>query len=382
MYKSEKQTIFYVLGLYLSSTLLLIATLFATYYFYKQDELMHAEKEILKEYSSALEDKLLFVHENSDEKYEYPRFENFKSAIYDIDKNLIFSTLDTKIDNLDKDFFFKGSNSYYISSLKPHYLGAAYSVVEKNRKPIDILNDLIITALIIITITIITSFFLVKLVLRPLRDNLRLLDNFIKETTHELNTPITTILANIETLDSNSCDEKSMRKLQRIKTASTTISNLYQDLVYLLLNHQISSQNEELNISEILNQRVHYFSQAANVKKLNLHVAIEDDVCFNADKQKIERLIDNILSNAIKYTNKSTTIKVVLTQHSLSVSDEGKGMSQDEINTIFQRYRRFDKTQGGFGIGYSIIKSIIDEYGIKINIESELDKGTKVTLTW
>lgn len=382
MYKSEKQTIFYVLGLYLSSTLLLIATLFATYYFYKQDELMHAEKEILKEYSSALEDKLLFVHENSDEKYEYPRFENFKSAIYDIDKNLIFSTLDTKIDNLDKDFFFKGSNSYYISSLKPHYLGAAYSVVEKKRKPIDILNDLIITALIIITITIITSFFLVKLVLRPLRDNLRLLDNFIKETTHELNTPITTILANIETLDSKSCDEKSMRKLQRIKTASTTISNLYQDLVYLLLNHQVSSQNEELNISEILNQRVHYFSQAANVKKLNLHVAIEEDIFFNADRQKMERLIDNILSNAIKYTGKSTTIKVVLTQHALSVSDEGKGMSQDEISTIFQRYRRFDKTQGGFGIGYSIIKSIIDEYGIKINIESELDKGTKVTLTW
>lgn len=382
MYKSEKQTIFYVLGLYLSSTLLLIATLFATYYFYKQDELMHAEKEILKEYSSALEDKLLFVHENSDEKYEYPRFENFKSAIYDIDKNLIFSTLDTKIDNLDKDFFFKGSNSYYISSLKPHYLGAAYSVVEKKRKPIDILNDLIITALIIITITIITSFFLVKLVLRPLRDNLRLLDNFIKETTHELNTPITTILANIETLDSKSCDEKSMRKLQRIKTASTTISNLYQDLVYLLLNHQVSSQNEELNISEILNQRLHYFSQTANVKKLNLHVAIEDDIFFYADRQKMERLIDNILSNAIKYTSKSTTIKVVLTQHTLSVSDEGKGMSQDEISTIFQRYRRFDKTQGGFGIGYSIIKSIIDEYGIKINIESELNEGTKVTLTW
>lgn len=382
MYKSEKQTIFYVLGLYLSSTLLLIATLFATYYFYKQDELMHAEREILKEYSSALEEKLLFVHENSDERYEYPRFENFKSAIYDIDKKLIFSTLNTKIDSLDKDFFFKGSNSYYISSLKPHYLGAAYSVIEKKRKPIDILNDLIITALIIITITIITSFFLVKLVLRPLRDNLRLLDNFIKDTTHELNTPITTILANIETLDSKSCDEKSMRKLQRIKTASTTISNLYQDLVYLLLNHQISSQNEELNISEILNQRLHYFSQAANVKKLNLHVDIKEGVCFNADRQKIERLIDNILSNAIKYTNKSTTIKVVLTQHTFSVSDEGKGMSQDEINTIFQRYRRFDKTQGGFGIGYSIIKSIIDEYGIKINIESELDKGTKVTLTW
>jgi two-component system OmpR family sensor kinase len=115
---------------------------------------------------------------------------------------------------------------------------------------------------------------------------------------------------------------------------------------------------------------------------LNLDVDIKEDVYFNADRQKIERLIDNILSNAIKYTNKFTTIKVILTQHTLSISDEGKGMSQDEISTIFQRYRRFDKTQGGFGIGYSIIKSIIDEYGIKINIESEIQKGTKVTLSW
>jgi len=57
-------------------------------------------------------------------------------------------------------------------------------------------------------------------------------------------------------------------------------------------------------------------------------------------------------------------------------------MSQEEISRIFERYSRFDKTQGGFGIGYSIIKSIVDEYGIRIVIDSEPNKGTKVTLTW
>jgi len=382
LYKSEKRTIFYVLGLYLSSMLLLIATLFTSYYFYKQEQLAHNEKEILKQYSIDVEDKLSSLHENNDERYEYPRFDNFNSAIYDIDKNLIFSTLDTKIDNIDKDFFFKGSNSYYVSSIKPYYLGAAYSVIEKKTKSVNILNDLLTIAFIVIVIAVITSFFLVKLVLKPLRDNLRLLDNFIKDTTHELNTPITTILANIETLDSQSCDEKSMKKLQRIKTASTTISNLYQDLVYLLLNHKVSSQNEKLDLSKILNQRIQYFMQMANVKKLNIHVDIKKNVYFNADKQKIERLIDNILSNAIKYTKKETTINIKLTHSTLSVSDEGKGMNEDEIDKIFERYRRFDKTQGGFGIGYSIIKSIIDEYNIKIEIQSQINKGTEVTLKW
>ncbi len=382
MYKSEKKTITYVLTLYLSSTLLLIATLFTSYYFYKKEQLTHDEKEVLKEYSIDIEDRLASLHEDNNERYEYPRLDNFNSAIYDIDKNLIFSTLNMQIDNINKEFFFKGSNSYYVSSIKPYYLGAAYTVIEKKTEPVNILNDLITLAIIVIIITVITSLFLVKLVLKPIRDNLHLLDNFIKDTTHELNTPITTILANIETLDAQNCNEKTMRKLQRIKVASATISNLYQDLVYLLLNHKVSSQNEELNLSEILNQRVQYFMQMANVKNVKLHVDIKDDVYLTADRQKIERLIDNILSNAIKYTDKNTTINITLTPSTLSISDKGKGMSEDEISKIFERYKRFDKIQGGFGIGYSIIKSIIDEYNIKIDIQSQINEGTKVTLKW
>ena len=382
MYKSEKKTIIYVLSLYLSSTILLIATLFTTYYFYEKEQLIHSEKEVLKEYSLNIEDKLSNTHENNDGKYLYPRFSDFNSAIYDIDKNLIFSTLSTNIDNLNKEFFFKDSNSYYISSLKPYYLGAAYTVIEKKTAAMDIINDLIFIALIVIFITIITSFFLVKLVLKPLRENLHLLDNFIKDTTHELNTPITTILTNIETLDSSNCDEKSIKKLQRIKTASTSISNLYEDLVYLLLNHKVSSQNEKLNLSNILNQRVQYFMQMANIKEIEVDVDIQKDIYFTADKRKLERLIDNLLSNAIKYSDKKTNIKIILNQNSISIIDEGKGMSKDEINNIFQRYKRFDKIQGGFGIGYSIVKSITDEYDINIVINSSVDSGTEVILKW
>lgn len=371
-----------MLGLYLSSTLLLIFTLFSSYYLYKLDEREHQEKRVLKDYALVLEEKLLGVHKNSDTRYEYPRFREFQSAIYDIDKNLIFSTLQKMPKNLEQEFFFQGDNVYYIAPLKPYYLGGAYAVIEKKQEPLHIIGDIVIAALLVVLIALVTSFFLVKLVLRPLRSTLHLLDNFIKETTHELNTPITTILTNIETLGSEECDEKSMKKLQRIKTASMTISNLYQDLVYLLLNHQVASQNQTLNLSEIVRQRVHYFLDTANAKKLTLDVTLQDNVLFFADRQKMERLIDNILSNAIKYTNKATTITITLLPSSFVIQDEGNGMSQEEINRIFERYSRFDKTQGGFGIGYSIIKSIVDEYGIRIVIDSEQKKGTKVTLTW
>lgn len=382
MYSGEKKTILYVLGLYLSSTLLLIATLFTSYYFYKHDELIHNEKDILKKYSLELKEKLSSLHEEGKERIEYPRCNGFKSAIYDLDKNLIFTTIDFEIKDFDEEFFTKGSKSYLLSPLTPYYLGAAYIAIEKETKKVDILSDLIYLAIIVIIITLITSYFLVNLVLKPLRDNIKLLDDFIKDTTHELNTPITAILTNIETMDSSNCDEKSLRKLQRIKIASLSISNIYEDLVYLLLNHKMSIQNEDLNLSEILTQRVNYFANMANQKELNFILHVKESVYFFADRQKIERLIDNILSNAIKYTKKSTNITIVLNNSLLSIEDEGKGMSKEEIDKIYERYRRFDKSQGGFGIGYSIVKSIAQLYGIKIDIKSQIDKGTKVTLTW
>lgn len=382
MYSGEKKSIAYVLGLYLSSTLLLIATLFTSYYFYEQDQLMHDEKEILKRYAAEVEEKLSALHEENGEKLEYPRFENFKSAIYDIDKNLIFTTLDKDIKELNNSFFIKDSSSYLISPISPYYIGAAYIVVQKETKDINILSDLIYIAVIVMFITIVTSFFLVNIVLKPIRDNIKLLDDFIKDTTHELNTPITAILTNIETIDSSNCNEKTLRKLERIKIASMSISNLYEDLVYLLLNHKTSLQNIELDLSQIVFQRVEYFANMASMKKIEFILDIKEDIHFTADRQKMERLIDNILSNAIKYTNKSTKIRITLDKEHLSIEDEGKGMSKEELEKIFTRYLRFDKTQGGFGIGYSIVKSITEEYGMKIDIDSHPNKGTKVTLTW
>ncbi len=382
MYKSERKTIFNVLTLYLSSTLLLIATIFTFYYLYQKEQIIDKEKKVLKEYSLELETELMNVYEDNTAVYEYPRFEDFKSAIYDVDKELIFSTFETKIENLTTDFFIIKNKSYYISPLKPYYLGAAYMIVEKSTLPFTISNNIIAIAILMVIITIMTSFFLVKLVLKPLRESLHLLDNFIKDTTHELNTPITTILANIETLDTKKFDEKSLKKFQRIKIASLNISSLYESLVYLLLNHKTSFKNEELNLSTILNERVQYFSIMANVKKVNFELDIKENIMFTADKQKYERLVDNIISNAIKYTKKSTTIRISLQNKSLSIVDEGKGMTQEEVENIYEKYLRFDTVQGGFGIGYSIIKAIADEYNITIKIDSEVNKGTKVKLTW
>lgn len=94
-----------------------------------------------------------------------------------------------------------------------------------------------------------------------------LLDDFIKDTTHELNTPIAAILANIEMMDIDVMGEKNRKKLERINIAAKTVSHLYQDLTYLTLNHNQQINNEWINLKKLFEDRVEYFTISAGSKK-------------------------------------------------------------------------------------------------------------------
>ena len=221
-----------------------------------------------------------------------------------------------------------------------------------------------------------------KILIRPLSDNINLLDKFLKDTTHELNTPIAAILGNIEMLNLENMDEKNKKKINRIRIGAITISSIYDDLSFLILNNKIISKNEILNVSDILYTRVEYFKILSDVKNISFNIDIKDNVMLEIDTLKLSRLFDNLISNAIKYSPPSSTIKITLDDNLFIIEDQGQGMSEDNIKQIFQRYKRFDTTVGGFGIGYNIIHNIIKEYDIDIEIKSEIDVGTKVILTW
>jgi two-component system OmpR family sensor kinase len=226
------------------------------------------------------------------------------------------------------------------------------------------------------------GYFILRLVLKPMRDALHLLDRFIKDTTHELNTPVTAIITNIEMIDKNSLDERLLKKINRIEIGAKTISNIYEDLTFVTLNNQIISNNEEINLSNVLKQRVEYFNSIATMKKINFDLNIEDDVFIVCDMKKITKLIDNILSNAIKYNKIAGFIKVNLNDNILSIEDSGKGIEKENLKTLFERYSRFDKSVGGFGIGLNIVSLIAKEYNLKIDIKSQIDIGTTVEVTW
>jgi two-component system OmpR family sensor kinase len=248
---SEKKTVFSVLILYVVSSFLLVITFAYTYY---QFELHQYEAEVVKDLesqNSILYDDLKSLHSNiSTQNIQYPRYENIQSAIYDVDRNLIFSTFENnlKID-FDKRINTIDGFTYIIVEKNPYYLGAAYYVTGKQTmiNTNEILRKIIVPTIVILIIILLTSVFLVKLILKPIRDSLSLLDRFIKDTTHELNTPIATILGNIELLENKQIDTSIQKKINRIKSASLTISNLYEDLVYLKLNHNTKADNQAKN---------------------------------------------------------------------------------------------------------------------------------------
>ncbi|KAB7887225.1 sensor histidine kinase, partial [Poseidonibacter ostreae] len=266
-----------------------------------------------------------------------------------------------------------------------YYLGTKYIILEIPDDNVwfrSVKGEIITYSFIAFIFMLILGYFISKLFLKPMRDALHLLDRFIKDTTHELNTPISAIITNIEMIDKDILDAKLAKKINRIDIGAKTISNIYEDLTFLTLNNKIISQNENLNLSNVLEQRVEYFKSLATIKKINFVLNIEKDIYLNSDLKKISKLIDNLISNAIKYNKIAGTIKVTLKENFLSIEDTGKGMSKENLSNLFERYSRFDKSVGGFGIGLNIVSLIAKEYNLDIKVESELNKGTKIEVIW
>ncbi|MCG3655315.1 sensor histidine kinase [Aliarcobacter butzleri] len=383
--KSETRTLLGFSLLYSFLVLVILCVMFFLYYQFQKDLMLQEKRQILQTYSNSLISNLKELHINIDKDNVYPRDEKYKSAIYDSDKKKIFSTLQSQTVKLDDVIYLKNDKIHFIKEPESYYLGSKYVIVEIPDDHIwfeNIKYKMIIGFLLAFLFMIFVGYFISKLFLKPMRDALHLLDRFIKDTTHELNTPVTAIITNIETIDKSLLDDKTLRKINRIEIGAKTISNIYEDLTFVTLNNQIISNNENINLSNILRQRVDFFLSIANMKKIRFETNIKDNVFIFCDIKKISKLIDNLLSNAIKYNKNSGFIKVILAKNSMIIEDSGKGMSSENLENLFDRYQRFDKSVGGFGIGLNIVSLIAKEYDFKIDVTSQLGVGTKVKVRW
>lgn len=274
---------------------------------------------------------------------------------------------------------------FYVQKISPYYLGTAYIVIQKrvNYKPIYAVElRLISTFIIAIFLITLIAYWLGKLFLSPMRNSITLLDDFIKDTTHELNTPVSTILTNAELLKSFHPQLQSSKELLRIESASKRLSRIYDDLTYIHLNHQRHHNIERVNISDILKERIDYFKPILDAKGIAFTYTADENIFLDIDKEDITRIIDNLLGNAVKYTMSSGGVDVILNRDYLSIKDNGIGIDESSKKEVLQRFIRANKSEGGFGLGLSIVVDIAKYYNFDFELQSELKNGTKVSVLW
>jgi two-component system OmpR family sensor kinase len=354
------------------------------YYELQKDLMLQQKKSELQSYTKEFLERLKMLHINFDKTQLYPRDKRYESAIFDSSRVMIFATSFTEVD-LDKILYLKDKKVQLVTLPESYYLGTKYVVIEIADDEIwlhSLYTKLLFFDTLAFLFLMLVGYLLLQLFLKPMKDTLHLLDRFIKDTTHELNTPISTIVTNIEMIERDSLDTKLLKKIERIDIGAKTISNIYQDLTYLTLGHKIISKDENIELSQFIDERITYFKSLAGSKRVTLKTQINSNATLYIDRVKITKLLDNLLSNAIKYNKRGGHVVVTLETQTLSVKDSGIGIAKENISKLQERYSRFETSQGGFGIGLSIVSAIAKEYSIDIKIESMEKIFTKVTLSW
>lgn len=302
----------------------------------------------------------------------------FQFGLYNDNKEPIYSDINDRID-FSKKYYKEKEHSFYINKGALGHLGVSYIVIKESHLQESIstlLNNIIIAILLLYMIVAIIGFYLAKLFIYPIQSQREKLNNFIKDTTHELNTPLSALLLCVD-----SDNFYSEQNRNHIRVSTKKISNLYKDLTYLFLkDHQLNRAFNH-NVSNILLQELTYYTQLSQKKRITIEHKIEDTI-IKIEEDDFRRLINNIISNAIKYTKRNGKINITLQNNILTIKDSGIGIEKEKLDKIFERYYRATNSVGGFGIGLDIVYSICKNYHITIDVQSQLHKGTTFTLNF
>ena len=221
-------------------------------------------------------------------------------------------------------------------------------------------------------------------------DNMR--KEFIADVSHELKTPITSIMGYADTLLEEEYDKETQSKfLSVIASEARRMAKLVTDLLTLSKNDSNKNvvKKEQFDLGELVKKCQDKLAIEIKKKNHNVNCFVTADVPpVYADKDGIERVVLNILSNAIKYTPDNGIIKVyvgfVYNDAYIKVIDNGIGIPEEDLDRIFERFYRVDKARsrelGGTGLGLSIAKEILDRNKGSIDIKSKVGEGTEVVI--
>ncbi len=207
---------------------------------------------------------------------------------------------------------------------------------------------------------------------KPIAESYEKQKQFITNVNHELKTPLTLILANLDIAET---ELGKNEWLDDIRYEGYRMSELVNQLVQLsrMDEEQLLLEKEEINISVLLNETTNYFLGLAEQKQIKLLTDIEENIIYNCDEKLIRKLFSILLDNALKYCDKSGQIQIKLIKKKnifFTIENTYSDIETVELSKLFDRFYRSDKARtftGGYGIGLSIAKSIVQKHHGDIN---------------
>jgi len=300
-------------------------------------------------------------------------------GLFNSSKVLVYGRV-MQVIEFEKDTYMQGDVFSVISQGTANHLGVSYVVVQSTQSAqslTKIREKIFLVATMIAMLIIIIAVVLGKIFLKPIKDKIEKVEEFVKDTTHELNTPITALMMSLSRLkDVKECNQKS---IQNISISTKQLYDIYASLSYI--SFQTKEEDEMLRFDEVVDQSMEYFNELLNKK--SLLVSLESKPCLlNIAPTKAKMLINNLLSNAIKYSHPNSKLMVEINEKYFRVCDEGIGIEKKKLENIFDRFSRGTSYAGGFGVGLSIVDGIVKEYKYTLKIESKVDQGTTITIRW
>ncbi len=362
----------------LIQVLLTLLIAFIPIYFYLDSSFENQnikDKMDLKNHAYSVISKIdSFEKENSSIFY-YPRSNIYFSGIFDKNNQIIFSLL--KKNNLDffDEFLISKNEICYKNYLNENIFEAKFLVVCKEIDNSQVIYNAIILILSISCFIFLSSFFIIKQSIEPYKRLNQYLDDFLKDAMHELKTPIGVARINVDMLQMRLKNDKY---ILRIKSALKNMTVIYEDLEYYMQQNMVKDEKTDINFSLFLERRIEFFNDLVISKNIKFTKNIQNDIHIIFNELELYRIIDNNISNAIKYSKDGSIVEISLQKDNdqirLIFKDEGIGIK--DKSKIFERYYRGDKITGGFGIGLSIVKNICVKNKIEIKVESQVNKGT------
>jgi two-component system sensor histidine kinase CiaH len=297
----------------------------------------------------------------------------------------------------------KGSGSFEFQNTRWEFLvspspeGSYYRIIflDVTNRYND-LSNLIYTFTLVGLITLVVIYFISRFfsnkAIEPIKEAFDKQKQFIADASHELKTPLAVINTNADALLLNSEDTISNQSkwIYYIKSEIERMSKLTNDLLYLAQvdNSDVALVHCDFNLSETVEEVILTMEAAIFEKDRILDYNIEPDLIIKGNSAQIKQVIMILLDNALKYSNDKGKISLNLVKYNnkaiLTVSNTGTGIPKEHLDQIFHRFYRVDKSRsknsGGYGLGLSIAKTIVEQHKGKISVKSIENQVTTFTV--